>query len=66
VGSDLAGAARALAEAASSAQSLYGRNSELDTFLRKARKLQIGQMSPADLRSTIENFQGLLTQVDEM
>jgi hypothetical protein len=66
VGSDLAGAARALAEAASSAQSLYGRNSELDTFLRKARKLQIGQMSPADLRSTIEHFQGLLTQLDDM
>ncbi|MFP2911021.1 hypothetical protein ACLESD_39495 [Pyxidicoccus sp. 3LFB2] len=66
VGSDPAGAARALAEAAGSAQSLYGRDSELDAFLRKARKLQIGQLSPADLRSTIETFQGLLAQLDVM
>lgn len=66
VDSDAAGAARALAEAAGSAQSLYGRDSELDAFLRKARKLQMAQLSPADLRATIESFQGLLAQLDVM
>ncbi|MCP3143376.1 hypothetical protein [Pyxidicoccus xibeiensis] len=66
LGSDPAGAARALAEAAGSAQSLYGRDSELDAFLRKARKLQIAQLSGPELRSTIETFQGLLAQLDVM
>ncbi|MFP2930883.1 hypothetical protein ACLESO_37920 [Pyxidicoccus sp. 3LG] len=66
VGSDAAGAAKALAEAAGSAQSLYGRDSELDAFLRKARKLQIAQLAGPELRSTIETFQGLLAQLDVM
>ncbi|HZI11703.1 MAG TPA: hypothetical protein VE153_15075 [Myxococcus sp.] len=66
VGTNPAGAAKALAEAAGSAQSLYGRSSELDAFLRKARKLQIPQLPPAELRSTIEAFQGLLAQLDVM
>ncbi len=66
VGPDPAGAAKSLAEAAGSAQSLYGRAPELDAFLRKARKLQIGQLPPAELRSTIETFQALLAQLDVM
>ncbi|MBZ4416361.1 hypothetical protein [Myxococcus sp. RHSTA-1-4] len=66
VGSDLAGAAKALAEAASSAQSLYGRDGELDAFLRKARKLQIGQLPAPELKNTIETFQGLLASLDVM
>lgn len=66
VDSDKVGAAKALAEAAGSAQSLYGRDSELDAFLRKARKLQIGQLPVPELRSTIETFQGLLAQLDVM
>ncbi|NOJ82399.1 hypothetical protein [Myxococcus xanthus] len=66
VGSDPAGAARALAEAAGSGQSLYGRATELDAFLRKARKLQVGQLSPDELRSTIVAFQGLLAGLDVM
>src|SRR3712207_7911764 len=40
--------------AAGGAQSLYGRAPELDAFLRRARKLQLGQLSGAELRSTIE------------
>ncbi|NVJ17195.1 hypothetical protein [Myxococcus sp. AM010] len=66
VGSDPAGAARALAEAAGSGQSLYGRATELDAFLRKARKLQVGQLPPDELRSTIVTFQGLLAGLDVM
>lgn len=66
VGSDPAGSARALAEAAGSGQSLYGRDSELDAFLRKARKLQVGQLTHAELRSTIATFQGLLAGLDVM
>ncbi|AEI66732.1 hypothetical protein MYMAC_003236 [Corallococcus macrosporus DSM 14697] len=66
VGKDPAGAARALAEAAVSGQSLYGRDSELDAFLRKARKLQVGQLTPDELRSTIVTFQGLLAGLDVM
>ncbi|AKQ66756.1 hypothetical protein A176_003668 [Myxococcus hansupus] len=66
VDSDFASAARTLAEAAGSAQALYGRASELDAFLRKARKLQIGQLSPDELRSTITTFQGLLAGLDGM
>ncbi|GHG90636.1 hypothetical protein GCM10012319_50710 [Comamonas sp. KCTC 72670] len=66
VDSDFVSAARALAEAAGSAQALYGRASELDGFLRKARKLQIGQLSPDELRGTIATFQGLLAGLDGM
>lgn len=66
VDADFVGAARALAEAAGSAQALYGRESELDAFLRKARKLQLGQLSPDELRSTISTFQGLLSGLDVM
>lgn len=54
------GAARAIAEAAASAQSLYGRDPRLDAFLRKARKTQLAQLSPADLRATLETLQTLL------
>lgn len=66
LGSDPAGSARALAEAAGSAQSLYGRDPVLDAFLRKARKLPLLQLTGADLRSTIETFQGHLAQLDVM
>ncbi|WP_426751773.1 hypothetical protein [Myxococcus sp. Y35] len=66
VDSDFVGAARALAEAAGSAQFLYGRAPELDAFLRKARKLQIGQLSAEELRSTLTTFQGLLAGLDVM
>lgn len=66
VDSDPAGAARALAEASGSGQSLYGRATELDAFLRKARKLQVGQLPLDELRSTIVTFQGLLAGLDVM
>ncbi|HYO57847.1 hypothetical protein [Archangium sp.] len=60
LGSEPAGAARALAEVAASAQSLYGREPKLDAFLRKARKTQFAQLSGSELRTTVETLQSLL------
>ena len=64
LGMDPPGAARALAEAAASAQSLYGRDSRLDAFLRKARKTQLSQLTGAELRANIETLQSLLAGLD--
>jgi hypothetical protein len=66
LGSDPPGAARALAEAAASAQSLYGREPRLDAFLRKVRKVQLAQLSGAELRSSVETLQSLLAGLDAM
>jgi hypothetical protein len=64
LGSDPVAAARTVAEAAASAQSLYGRDARLDVFLRKARKTQLAQLSVPELRSTLESLQSLLTGLD--
>ncbi|WP_342374265.1 hypothetical protein NVS55_23165 [Myxococcus stipitatus] len=64
--SDAPVAAKMLAEAATRAQSLYGRASDLDAFLRKARKQPLAQLTGPELRVTIEIFQGLLAQLDVM
>jgi hypothetical protein len=61
---DPAAAARAVAEAAASAQSLYGRDPWLDAFLRKARKTQLAQLSIPELRTTLESLQSLLAGLD--
>jgi hypothetical protein len=66
LGSEPAAAARALAEAAASAQSLYGRDPRLDAFLRKVRKVQLVQLTGAELRSTIGELQSLLAGLDVM
>jgi hypothetical protein len=58
--SDSASAARLLAEAAAIAQSLYGREPNMDVFLRKARKVPLASLTGSDLRATLDNFQGLL------
>jgi hypothetical protein len=63
-GSDPAGAAKALAEAAASAQSLYGRDARLDAFLRKARKQSLAQLSGPELRAAIETLQSLLAGLE--
>lgn len=63
-GSDPAGAAKALAEAAASAQSLYGRDPRLDGFLRKARKQSLAQLSGPELRTAIETLQSLLAGLE--
>jgi hypothetical protein len=63
-GSDPLGAAKALAEAAASAQSLYGRDPRLDAFLRKARKQPLAQLSGPELRTAIETLQSLLAGLD--
>lgn len=62
---DPAGAARALAEAASSAQSLYGRDPALDVFLRRSRKVPLDSLQGDELRDTLESFQELLAQLPE-
>nr|WP_201768922.1 hypothetical protein [Myxococcus stipitatus] len=66
VDSDEPVAAKMLAEAATRAQSLYGRASDMDAFLRKARKQPLAQLTGPELRVTIEIFQGLLAQLDGM
>ncbi|KFA88390.1 hypothetical protein [Archangium violaceum] len=61
---DPSAAARALAEAAASAQSLYGREPRLDAFLRKARKTQLSQLTGAELRANVETLQSLLAGLE--
>ncbi|WP_375758313.1 hypothetical protein [Corallococcus exercitus] len=63
---DPAASAKALAEAAASAQSLYGRDATMDAFLRKARKLKLATLTGPELLSTIESFQAQLAQLDVM
>ncbi|WP_223645230.1 hypothetical protein [Corallococcus sp. EGB] len=63
---DPVASAKALAEAAASAQSLYGRDPTMDAFLRKARKLKLAALTGPELLSTIESFQAQLAQLDVM
>ncbi|AFE04977.1 hypothetical protein COCOR_03022 [Corallococcus coralloides DSM 2259] len=63
---DPVASAKALAEAAASAQSLYGRDPTMDAFLRKARKLKLATLTGPELLSTIESFQAQLAQLDVM
>ena len=63
---DPVASAKALAEAAVSAQALYGRDATMDAFLRKARKLKLATLTGPELRATIESFQGQLAQLDVM
>ncbi len=60
---DPSSAARLLAEAAAIAQSLYGREPNLDAFLRKARKAPLVGLTGSELHSTLETFQGLLANL---
>ena len=64
--SDPVTAAKALAETAATAQSLYGRDAKLDNFLRKARKQPLAQLTGPELRSTVETLQTLLAGLDVM
>ncbi|RKH40962.1 hypothetical protein D7X55_30635 [Corallococcus sp. AB049A] len=63
---DPVASAKALAEAAASAQSLYGRDPTMDAFLRKARKLKLATLTGPELLTTIESFQSQLAQLDVM
>ncbi len=54
--SDPANAARLLAEAAAIGQSLYGREANMDAFLRKARKAPLASLTGPELRATLENL----------
>jgi uncharacterized DUF497 family protein len=53
-------AAQALAEAALTAQALYGRDPALDVFLRSARKVPLSKLAGADLTNAIDQFRSLL------
>jgi hypothetical protein len=66
VDSDPASAARLLAEAAVYGQSLYGREANLDAFLRKARKTNLAALTGQELRATLEQLQGLLAHLELM
>jgi hypothetical protein len=63
VGSDPVSAARLLAEAAAIGQSLYGREQNMDAFLRKARKAPLASLLGPELRTTLEQFQKLMAQM---
>jgi hypothetical protein len=63
VDSDPATAARLLSEAAAIGQSLYGRDANMDSFLRKARKAPLATLTGPELRSTLENLQDLLANL---
>ncbi|MDQ3266083.1 MAG: hypothetical protein M3Y59_20915 [Myxococcota bacterium] len=56
-------AARLISEAVLSAQSLYGRDPELDAFLRKARKAPVSLQVGIELRNTLNEFRSLLAKV---
>ena len=60
---DPAGAARGLAEAALTAQSLYGRDAELDAFLRKSRKTSLSSLAGAELKQHLEQLRTLLANL---
>ncbi|HLL56006.1 MAG TPA: hypothetical protein VK447_20765 [Myxococcaceae bacterium] len=60
---DPPGAARVMAEAALTAQSLYGRDAELDTFLRKSRKTSLSALTGKELQQTLETLRMLLANL---
>ena len=60
VGTEDALAAKALSEAATAAQALYGREPTLDVFLRKSRKVLLTSLRGPELRTVLETFQELL------
>jgi hypothetical protein len=66
VDAEPAGVAKTLAEVAASAQSLYGREPQLDAFLRKARKAPLAQLTGAELRAALGQLQKLLVPLDTM
>lgn len=66
VDSDPAMAAKLLTEAAAIGQSLYGRESNMDAFLRKARKAPLNTLTGPELRATLEQLQGLLANLGLM
>lgn len=64
VGSEDALAAKVLSDAVTEAQALYGREPELDAFLRKARKMLVSALRGEELRTTLETFHGLLGRLN--
>jgi len=56
-------AGRLIAEAVLSGQGLYGRDPQLDAFLRKARKTPATSVGGGELRDTLDQFRGLLASL---
>lgn len=61
--SDPAAAARVVAEAALTAQALYGRDPQLDAFLRKSRKTSLATLTGAELQQSLEQLRMLLANL---
>lgn len=53
-------AAATLASAALAAQALYGRDAELDAFLRQSRRKPLAQLSGSELQDSLEKFRELV------
>jgi len=53
-------AAAALASAGQAAQALYGRDPELDVFLREIRRKPLGQLGGPELQKSLEKFRELV------
>ena len=52
-----------LSEAVLSAQELYGRDPQLDVFLRKARKSPVSALPPEELRAALDQFRTMLASL---
>jgi hypothetical protein len=63
VSKDPAAAGAAFEDAAKTAMELYGRDSALDVFLRKARKGQMAGLSGASLRKELEGLREILASL---
>lgn len=66
LGSSPEEAGRTLSEAVLSAQELYGRDPQLDAFLRRARKTPIATLAGAELVESVEAFRSLLASIPVM
>jgi hypothetical protein len=60
---DPAAAARLLAEATLTAQALYGRDGELDAFLRRSRKRSLATLDGPELQQNLDQLRSLLANL---
>jgi hypothetical protein len=60
---DPATAGKTLMEAAGLAQSLYGRDNALDTFLRRAKKTPLANLPPPELKGAYEELRELIANL---
>jgi hypothetical protein len=60
---DAAAGARHLGTALANAQALYGRDGGLDAYLRRVRRLALGNLDAADLKVEMDKFRELLANL---